>query len=93
MSADGRFIAFATEATNVGFADNNGNSSDIIIVDRETGQRDRVEKSENPRNHALEAALKKKIKKLKKALKRAKKGGKKAAVKRIKKQLNALQVS
>ena len=93
MSADARFIAFSTNATNMGFADNNGTKQDIIIIDRGTGQRDRVEKGGTALgpNPAYVKSLKNKIKRLKKALKRAKKAKKKSAIKRIKKQLKRAQ--
>jgi len=43
ITADGRFVVFSTNATNMGFEDNNGSLLDIIVIDRETGLRDRVE--------------------------------------------------
>jgi len=99
MSADGMFIAFATEATNMGFADNNGSSSDIIIIDRNTGERDRVEKDVTPDpdvidpggpNPVLTTSLKKKIKKLKKKQKAAKTKGNSAKAKRFAKKIKKL---
>lgn len=45
MSSDGRYIVFSTNATNMGFEDNNGSANDVIFVDRVEGIRDRVEAS------------------------------------------------
>lgn len=47
MSRDARFIAYATRATDLGFADNNGNLHDVIIVDR-LGETDRIEADVTP---------------------------------------------
>lgn len=105
ITTDGRYVAFSTNATNMGFVDNNGSLHDIIILDRETGERDRVEIISNEddpdpdpdpeakpaKTAAQKAALQKKIKKLKKSIKRAKKKGKTAQLKRLKKQLKAAQ--
>ncbi|MCB1232284.1 MAG: hypothetical protein KDN19_18695, partial [Verrucomicrobiae bacterium] len=46
MSSDGRYIVFSTNATNMGFEDNNGTANDIIFIDRQEGIRDRVEAAE-----------------------------------------------
>ncbi|MBC7835585.1 MAG: PD40 domain-containing protein [Phycisphaerales bacterium] len=42
VSGDGRFVAFASIATNLGGADLNGAASDIYVKDRETGDLRRV---------------------------------------------------
>lgn len=41
MSADGRYVAFASDATDIVAGDTN-NASDIFVYDRETGQNDHV---------------------------------------------------
>ena len=52
LSRDGRFLAYVTRATNLGFADNNGSSFDVIIRDRLTGESDRSERDITPPNWA-----------------------------------------
>lgn len=92
ITASGRFVAFITDATNMGFEDNNDDLSDIIIIDRQEGTRDRVEAAGTPPAGKTPAqiALEMKIQKLLKAIKAAKKKKKKlAAAKRLQKQLKA----
>ena len=48
ISRDGNFIAYATSATNLGFEDNNASRPDVLIVDRGTGERDRIEADVTP---------------------------------------------
>ncbi len=42
-SSNGRYLVFTSNATNMGFEDNNGPKWDIIFIDRHEGIRDRVE--------------------------------------------------
>lgn len=91
ITASGRFIAFVTRATNMGFDDNNDNLPDIIIIDRQENTRDRVEAAGTTPvgKTPAQIALEKKIEKLLKSIKAAKKKKKRPVVKRLQNQLKA----
>lgn len=56
LSADGRFVAFHTQATNL-IADDNDNANDVYVHDRETGETIRVSLPATDRGDASDAVL------------------------------------